>query len=111
MKNRILKILAIITIIPILINFLIKQRKKSKLRKKILAEGESFSETAKNITNSISKSKGLYKNLIVKVHPDKFFGEKKMLANELSAKITKSKKNYNELLDLKIQVDDFLSEN
>ena len=46
----------------------------------------------------------------MKVHPDRFFGEKKTIANELSAKITKSKKNYKELLELKTQVDDFLSE-
>ena len=110
MKNRIIKVLSVITIFPILMNIIIKQRKKSKLRKKILSDGESFTETAINITNSIGKSKDLYKKLIVKVHPDRFFGEKKTIANELSAKITKSKKNYKELLELKTQVDDFLSE-
>ena len=57
MKNRIIKVLSVITIFPILMNFIIKQRKKSKLRKKILSDGESFTETAINITNSIGKSK------------------------------------------------------
>lgn len=74
-----------------------------------MSEGKSFSETAKNITNSISKSKMLYKRLIIKVHPDKFSGDDKFLANDLSSKITKSKKNYNELSRLKIEVDSFLN--
>jgi len=48
--------------------------------------------------------------LIVKVHPDKFSDSKKERATELSSRITKSKKNYEELYSLKIEVEEFLKE-
>lgn len=88
--------------------FLLERRKKSELRKKILSEKISYADTAENITKSISHSDKLYKELITKVHPDLFEEGIKAYATELSSKITKNKKNYNELLKLKIEVEDFL---
>lgn len=89
-------------------NFFKERRKKVELRKKILSEELSYNETAENITKSISYSNKLYKELITKTHPDLFESEKKAFATELSAEITKNKKNYNELLRLKKIVEDFL---
>lgn len=88
--------------------FFIERRKKSELRKKILSEEISYADTAENITKSISHSNKLYKELITKVHPDLFKESNKIYATELSSKITENKKNYNELLKLKIEVEDFL---
>jgi hypothetical protein len=96
------------SIFSLLKTFFIKRRKKSELRKKILSEEISYSDTAENITKSISHSNKLYKELITKTHPDLFEKENKLYATELSSKITKNKKNYNELLKLKLEVEDFL---
>jgi hypothetical protein len=109
MKFKIIKVLSAITIIPIVANFIINQRKKSILRKRVLADGSNnYKETALNIANSISKSKELYKELIVKAHPDKYQDEKKILATELSAKITKAKRNYDELCKLELELKNLL---
>jgi hypothetical protein len=88
--------------------FFNERRKKSQLRKKILSEKISYTDTAENFTKSISHSDKLYKELITKIHPDLFEDNNKIYATELSAKITKNKKNYNELLKLKIEVENFL---
>lgn len=92
-----------------------KRRAKRILKRKILADNDSnYSDTAKNIAMSISKSKILYKNLIAKVHPDKFFHHKDKIKNEkvaeLASRITKSKRNYDELRKLEIEVEEFLKE-
>jgi uncharacterized protein YxeA len=110
MKSKILKVLSIITVVPFIIQLIISQRKKSILRKKVLADGTNdYIGTAQNIANSISKSKTLYKELIVKVHPDKYNDDKKEMATELAARITKAKRNYDELTLLKKEVEDFLN--
>ncbi len=108
MSNLLLIVIAFL----ILLSFFVirNKRRKNKLRKKILADGPSnYGEVAENIALSISKSKALYKELIIKVHPDKFSEDKKEMANELASKITKSKRNFEELAKLKIEVDAFLS--
>jgi hypothetical protein len=106
-----LLLLFIVVVIILSFGIIIKnKRRKNKLRKKILADGPSnYGEVAENIALSISKSKALYKELIVKVHPDRFLEEKKDMANELASKITKSKRNFEELSKLKTEVDAFLS--
>jgi hypothetical protein len=111
MKYNILRVVSIITVLPFIIELIIKHRKKSILRKKVLADGtDDYKGAATNIANSISKSRELYKELIVKIHPDRFFDERKIIATELSAKITKAKRNYAELNILKIEVEDFLND-
>jgi hypothetical protein len=109
MKSKILKVLSIITIVPFFVQLIINQRKKSNLRKKVLADGTNdYGGTARNIANSISKSRILYKELITKVHPNNFNDNRIELATELSSKITKAKRNYEELEKLKIEVDEFI---
>lgn len=111
MKSIILKVLSIITVVPFIIQLIISQRKKSKLRIKVLADGtKDYTGTAQNIANSISKSKSLYKELIVKVHPDRFTHDRKEEATVLAARITKAKRNYDELTLLKKEVEIFLKE-
>jgi hypothetical protein len=99
-------------LIPLIYIIYKKRQKRIELRNKVLADGTSnYKDVAKNIALSISKSKIIYKELIVKVHPDnpKFQNENKEIANELSSRITKSKKNYDELVKLKTEVDNFLN--
>lgn len=112
MKHKIIKIISVITVIPIIVKFIINRRKKSKLRKLVLEDSsDDYTNTAKNIANSISKSRQLYKELIIKIHPDRFLDDRKVKATELSARITKSKRNFDDLSNLKIEVENFLNEN
>lgn len=88
-----------------------KRRLRRNIRKKLSEkEGDNFKSIFKNMVFSISKSKELYKSLITKVHPDRFTDDRKLKAEELSARITKSKKNYDELVKLKIEVENFLNQ-
>lgn len=112
MKTTILIVSVILFLFFIYFLVTYKKRKlKREIRKKIAADGESdFAITAKNIAMSISKSKELYKSLITQIHPDRFLDERKIKATELSARITRSKKNYNELITIQLEVDEFLNE-
>lgn len=110
MKSKVLKIVSIVTVLPVIIQLIIKQRNRSILRKKVLADGiDDYKGTAKNIANSISKSRELYKELIVKVHPDRFQDDRIVIATELTSKITKAKRNYEELTLLKSEVEKFIN--
>jgi len=113
MTNTSEKIIIGIGLLSILLGLVLtysKRKTKRELRKRVLAENNpDYSETAKNIKNSILKSKDLYKSLIIQVHPDKFLDAYKEIASELSARITKSKKNYDELMVLKIEVEEFIN--
>lgn len=81
---------------------------RKKLREQLLTDvDENFEETTQNIVLSISKSNALYKSLIKQVHPDKFQEDKRVVATELSMKITQAKRNYKELLKLKEEVEHF----
>lgn len=110
MKNEILIALSLLALSPFLIINIRKRHKKNKLKRKVLADNHDYAFTAKNIVDSISKSKNLYKELITLIHPDKFLEiEKKNEATKLASRITKSKKNYNDLINLKIEVTEFLN--
>lgn len=112
MKHKIIKIISVITLIPIIVKFIINRRKKSKLRKLVLEDSSNdYTNTAKNIANSIAKSRQLYKELIIKIHPDRFLDDRKVKATELSARITKAKRNFDDLSNLKIEVENFLNDN
>lgn len=65
---------------------------KSELKRKVMAEGNvDFGNTM----NSMFNAELLYKELIVKCHPDRFAPDeaKMAIANELSMQITKNKRN------------------
>ena len=53
-----------------------------------------------NVINSIAKAKKLYKELIIKAHPDKHPNNME-LAQSLTEEINNNRYNYNELLKLK----------
>ena len=55
-----------------------------------------------NVVNSINKAKPLFKKLSKKCHPDKFENsDKHESALEIYQKITKNKRNYSKLLELR----------
>jgi hypothetical protein len=109
-KNLIIaSITAAVLILPVAYYQYKKNKVKRDLKRRILADGNpAYGDTAKNIALSISMSKKLYKELIVKVHPDRFQDELKVKATELSARITKSKRNHDELVTLQGEVENFL---
>ena len=70
--------------------------RKSNLKRKVLAEGDVDFE---NTVNSMFNSEPLYRELIVKCHPDRFAPDeaKMAIANELSMQITKNRQNIKRL--------------
>ena len=77
-----------------------KDNRLSDIKKQVLEEGEiDFA----NLVNSSFNAEGLYKELLVKCHPDRFAPNSEMMAiaNELSSKITKNKHDIKQLKALK----------
>ncbi len=55
-----------------------------------------------DLLNNIHKSKALYKELIIKCHPDKFINDSRQkIAEEISQEITKNEKSFKNLNSLK----------
>ena len=85
-----------------------KRRNKKDLKKRILADGiTDYKETTTNLVNSISKAKPLYKKLIVSIHPDKFSGDNKIIAEEISSRLTHAKRDYNALCLIEKEIENF----
>ena len=60
-----------------------------------------------NVVDSIAKARRLYKELSIKVHPDKN-GDKAEIAEELMQRIVANRSNYAALLSLKKEVEEKL---
>lgn len=60
-----------------------------------------------NVVEGISKAKKLYKELILKSHPDRH-PEKEELAKDITEQININRYNYRELLKLKERIDNEL---
>lgn len=72
-----------------------------KILKKILFRNKTTLEHNEvNVVDSIVKAKKLYKELIIKTHPDRN-PQNSELANSLAQQVTKNRYNYAELLKLK----------
>ena len=90
-------------IIMLLLTRLSTNSKRSEIRNRVLKEGGEIDFG--NVINSSFNSEKLYKELLVKCHPDRFApDENKMkIADELSARITQSKHNIKGLQELKLE--------
>lgn len=89
-----------------------KRKLKQQLKKNILEDGISdYRKTTTNFVNSISQSKKLYKKLIIQIHPDKFQGENKAIAEAISSRLTTSQRDYNSLCLIEKEIDLFLKNN
>ena len=109
--KKVLKTLAVLTILPALFLMLRRWWRRKKIRERIMADGESdYRKTASNIANSIAKARVLAKSLLVKIHPDRMPPDKVEKATELAARITESKRNYEVLKQLEIEVNELLTE-
>lgn len=65
-----------------------------------------------NLMNSIHNSKGLYKELSKKCHPDRFINDpRQKLAEEIFQEITKNERNYEKLSTLKLRAENELNIN
>ena len=106
-------IVAIVELVIIVVLLTLRKPKDNRLsdiKKQVLAEGEiDFA----NLVNSSFNAEGLYKELLVKCHPDRFAPNSEMMAiaNELSAKITKNKHDIKQLKALKEEARNKLSIN
>ena len=61
-----------------------------------------------NVVDSIVKARALYKQLVIKAHPDKN-PEKRELAEEITQQLTSNKRNYQELLRIKKIIEEQLN--
>lgn len=68
-----------------------------------------YSAEGKNIALSITKCKSLHKQLVKAIHPDRFAEAEREIADSLMQKINASKYDYNQLINLKIEVEIFLN--
>lgn len=63
-----------------------------------------YKDESLNVVASIGKAKSLYKELIVKAHPDKHPNQSE-LATTLTELINKNRYNYSELLKIKNRIE------
>lgn len=111
MKKILIRTLLALTIIPLIYRQIRKWHRKRKIRKEIMEDGHSdFGSAARNIALSISQAKALSKSLLVKIHPDRMPVSKIERATALAARISESKRNYEGLKALEIEVEALLAE-
>jgi len=100
--------IAIAEFVLILILLLVKIKKQqpSTHEGKILDEAKDADIDFKNLFDSINNSEALYNLLKKKCHPDRFLNpDQNKIADALFQEITKNKRNYNKLLELKIEAE------
>ena len=92
----IIALVEFVVIVALLIGRYHGDNRMSELKRKVMAEGNVDLD---NTMNSMFNAEPLYKELIVKCHPDRFApdGAKMAIANELSMQITKNKRNIKRL--------------
>lgn len=71
---------------------------------KNLFSKQDYKDESLNVVASIGKAKSLYKDLIVKAHPDKHPSQSE-LATTLTKLINKNRYNYSELLKIKNRIE------
>jgi hypothetical protein len=106
--------IAIAEFVLILILLLLKIKKPnpSTLEEKILNEAKVGDVDLGNLFDSINKSEELYNVLKKKCHPDRFLDpEQNKIADALFQEITKNKRNYKNLLELKMAAEKQLNIN
>jgi len=93
-------------LILILLLLKIKKQQPSTLEGKILDEAKDADIDFKNLLDSINNSETIYNLLKKKCHPDRFLNpDQNKIADALFQEITKNKRNYNKLLELKVEAE------
>jgi hypothetical protein len=99
-------------LILILLFLKIKKPIPSTLEDKILNDAKLGDVDLGNLFDSINKSEELYNVLKKKCHPDRFLDpEQNKIADALFQEITKNKRNYKNLLELKMAAEKQLNIN
>ena len=96
-----MKILIVILCLIIVVMAIVIYNLKRKIRfLKVHFSSESNGINGKDLFENITKSKILYKDLLIEFHPDKFNLDtsKKKRAEELSSQIAKYKSSYRDLI-------------
>ena len=71
---------------------------------------ESSNSEMTNVVNSMFLCEPIYDKLKVKCHPDRFVDEnQKSIAENLFQELQKHRHNYEKLLEIEIQINDFIS--
>ena len=93
----------------IIIALIIRRRKNSKklafadISKEKIKNAQNQNIDMTDVINSINKSQVLYKELSKRCHPDLYLDEeRKAMAENIFKEISKHKRNYQKLLELKI---------
>lgn len=71
---------------------------------KNLFSKKEYKDESLNVVASIGKAKSIYKDLIIKAHPDKHPNQSE-LATTLTELINKNRYNYSELLKIKKRIE------
>ena len=86
----------------LLMNLKYKRKNESGLDEQLIIDSKKFDVDMGNVLNSIYQSKALYDKLKIKCHPDRFTDkELNITADQIFQEITKNKRNYSKLLELK----------
>jgi len=99
-----ISIIELIIIVYLIIKFSKKKENLafSDISKEKLKEAQKTNIDMENLMNSINGSKELYKELSRLCHPDKFVNtDKQVIADKIFQEISKNKRNYNKLIELK----------
>jgi hypothetical protein len=81
---------------------LFSKKKKNKI--------ESSNSEMTNVVNSMFLCEPIYDKLKVKCHPDRFVDEnQKSIAENLFQELQKHRYNYEKLLEIEIQINDFIA--
>lgn len=109
-----------ITIVELVLILILVYKIKSKknipelsdLESKIIMNSKKNNIDMDNLMNSIHNSRGLYKELSKKCHPDRFINDPKQKnAEEIFQEITKNERNFEKLNTLKLRAENELNIN
>ncbi len=87
------------------ISFILLKKRRNKRR----LENIDYSAEGRNIALSITKCKSLHKQLAKAIHPDRLAEAERQTADDLMQKINASRYDYQQLCNLKVEVETFLN--